>query len=294
MLGLLGAACAQSSVASPKTGNATRTANAILAPAAFTVTYCNGQTMSIWEPNAASDAAPAVLFVHGGDLVGGTRLKGGFLAELQPAFNADGFVVASIDYHLKGSAPWPQPIVDAKCAVRYLRANAATYHLDPKRIGAWGSSAGGYLVNLLGTAGPDAGWDTGAYGDQSSAVQAVVDMFGPADFALPDLMTAKHRLAMVGYILGPTPTADEIAAASPAHLAAKGDPPFLILQGDRDTLVPAGQSQALQRALKAAGVPAELVMVKGGSHGLSDAGENPSQTDLEQMITLFFKEHLAQ
>jgi acetyl esterase/lipase len=94
-------------------------------------------------------------------------------------------VVASVNYRLAPQYLWPAQIEDVKCAIRYLRASAATYGIDTTRIGAWGGSAGGHLVSMLGTAGPSAGYDVGQYLDQSSAVQTVVDEWGPADLTGP-------------------------------------------------------------------------------------------------------------
>jgi acetyl esterase/lipase len=90
-------------------------------------------------------------------------------------------VVAAIDHRLPPGAPWPAQIEDAKCAVRFLRAHAGELDVDPNRIGVWGSSGGGHLASMLGLTGPEAGFERGQYLDQSSAVQAVVDMFGGTD-----------------------------------------------------------------------------------------------------------------
>ena len=146
------------------------------------VTYCNGEQAQITEPPAFNGPAPAAIYIHGGAWVSGDHTTGGFIIdEIGPALNADGFVVMSIDYRLGPQAQWPAQIEDAKCAVRYLRANAGLLHVDPAEIGVWGHSAGGHLAALVGTAGPSAGWDVGQYTNESSAVQAVVDMAGPSD-----------------------------------------------------------------------------------------------------------------
>jgi acetyl esterase/lipase len=160
-----------------------------------TVTYCTQHgtdlAMDLYQPpTAAARPAPVALYVHGGGFVLGDRKTSGLGASLgrgqagalfeplRAALNQRGFVVASIDYLLAPLGRWPAQVEDAKCAVRFLRAHASTLGIDPGRIGAWGSSAGGNLVSLLGLAGPQAGFDHGPYADQSSSVQAVVDMFG--------------------------------------------------------------------------------------------------------------------
>ena len=142
------------------------------------VTYCHGQTTRITEP-MTTEASPAVIYLHGGSWIGGDNTFGGFIVHsVGPALNAEGFVVAAVNYRL-GPEPWPAQIVDAKCAVRYLRAHAKMLNIDPAEIGIWGHSAGAHLASLVGTAGPAAGWDTGDYPDESSRVEAVADLWGP-------------------------------------------------------------------------------------------------------------------
>src|SRR5207245_6161575 len=130
-------------------------------------------------PAGATRPAPVALYVHGGGLLFGDRKtsgvgntladhEGALFTPLQQELNARGFVVASIDYRLPPATAWPAQIEDAKCAVRFLRAHATGLGIDPTRIGAWGSSAGGLLVSLLGLTRPADGFDVGQYTDQSS------------------------------------------------------------------------------------------------------------------------------
>jgi acetyl esterase/lipase len=144
-----------------------------------TVTFCNNEQARITEPAVLHGAAPTAVYVHGGSWVSGDFDTGGFaIDQIGPALNAKGFVVMSVDYRLGPQNRWPAQIVDVKCAVRYLRANARALHVDRSRIGVWGQSAGGQLAALVGTAGPTAGWDVGVYAKQSSRVEAAVDL-GP-------------------------------------------------------------------------------------------------------------------
>ncbi len=263
-----------------------------------TVTYCtNGGTplaMDVALPAAHATAAPAVLYIHGGGWENGNRLGGGFLEQLRPQLVAKGFVVASIDYRLAPKDKWPAQIVDSKCAVRYLRAHAGAYGIDPQRIGAWGGSAGGHLVSLLGTSDRGAGFDAGEWANESSRVQAVVDLFGPADLTAGGWDQDPTQVITDVFGGAPGGVTDTLVNASPVTWISRDDPPFLILQGDADRTVPAAQSQAFAAQLQAAGVPATLVMVKDGPHGLANPKEQPSSDALVGMIVDFFTKTLAQ
>ncbi|HET7559836.1 MAG TPA: alpha/beta hydrolase [Limnochordia bacterium] len=265
------------------------------------VTYCTpgrvALAMDVYEPPAETvRPAPAVLYVHGGGWVMGTRKGGGIggllagheaalFPELRDALTARGFVVATIDYRPASYYPWPAQIEDAKCAVRFMRAHAAALGIDPDRIGAWGSSAGGNLVSLLATAGPEAGFDVGEYPGQSSRVQAVVDMFGPTDLLDTSDSDTFARVIM-RLVLGNSPA--KRRSASPVDYVASGDPPFLILHGAKDTTIPPRHSQELAQRLAAVGTPVDLVLVKGAAHELNAPGEEPSAAELVKRVTDFF------
>ena len=280
-----------------------------------TITYCTQHgtklAMDVYQPPAgAARPAPVALYLHGGGFLFGNRKPtglgaslanhaGALLPPLRAALNQRGFVVASIDYRLPPLSPWPAQLQDAKCAVRSLRAHAAALGIDPGRIGAWGSSAGGDLVSLLGVTGPQAGYDHGPYADQSSAVQAVVDMFGAADAT--DLGDSEPFMrAAVQVALGSSTRARR--AASPisylgpganADAGAVRRPPFLILHGTGDQGVRPRHSRAFARRLQAAGVPVQLVLVQGADHGLNDPSQQPTPGQLTRMVTDFFTRHLA-
>jgi len=248
--------------------------------------------MDIYYPLSATGPVPAVLHVHGGGWTKGDKaLTAGALQV--PELLKRGYLVASINYRLAPQHKFPAQIQDVKCAVRYLRVYAADYGIDPDRIGAFGGSAGGHLVSLLGVTDKSAGFDnSGGWYDQSSRVQAVVDQFGPSDLtivfegAMPPLLTQ---------VFGTTDRhSDIVVRASPVAYISPDDPPFLIMHGDRDKLVPASQSQILYDRLKAAGVPATLVIVKNAGHGFLPAGglPNPNPTQLIDMLADFFDQHL--
>ena len=263
------------------------------------VVYCTDAgvalTMDIYHPNQVGTApAPAVLYVHGGGWEHGDSSLGGVNALIAHALVQRGILVAAVNYRLAPQYLWPAQIDDVKCAVRYLRANAQHYGIDPAQIGAWGGSAGGHLVSMLGTAGPSAGFDTGQYLEQSSGLQAVVDMFGPADLTAGGW--GSYATSVVQQVFGVTPGQDNgvLAHASPVTYIQPNDPPFLVFHGARDTLVPLSQSQELASRLQAAGVSATLVTVQNAGHGFTPTGGpiSPTLQEIAQTTADFFNQRL--
>ena len=207
----------------------------------------------------ADKAPPLVIFVHGGAWQTGDKHSVPILGLL-----SHGYAIASISYRLTDVAPFPAQIFDCKAAVRFLRAHADDYGFDGKHIAAWGNSAGGHLVALLGTSG-DVKELEGDEGNEgvSSRVQAVVDCFGPADFTI--LWPNGPGTGAIGKLLGGSPhdKPDVARSASPVAYATSDDPPFLISHGDKDQTVPVEQGIAMNEPLKKAGVPTQLNIVKG-------------------------------
>src|SRR5215203_1471784 len=265
-----------------------------------TVEYCRPDgvplAMDLYIPPAARSErpAPVAMYVHGGGPWGDRKMhglgalqanhEGALFIPLQEKLNSHGVVVASIDYRLPLGTAWPAQIEDAKCAVRFLRAHAADLDIDPSRIGVWGSSGGGHLVSLLGLTGPKDGFDHGQYLDQSSAVQAVVDMFGTADLNDLDDSDPLGRF-ILQIALGSS--AEVRRSASPITYVAPDAPPFLILHGTEDTMVPPHQSAELAQRLHAAGVSTTLIEVEGAEHGLTTPGQQPSPGELTATIIDF-------
>jgi acetyl esterase/lipase len=220
---------------------------------------------------------PAVVWLHGGAWFLGDKLPCRALPLIDHRF-----VVASVNYRLSSSAPYPAQIQDCKGAVRFLRAHAAQYHIDPNRIGVWGESAGGHLAALLGTSGGAAELEgtVGGNLDRSSRVQAVCDWFGPTDltqFTAEATANGHPPGRFDSYVmrafLGGDPAAhmDLITLANPLHFLPAGRaadvPPFLIMHGDRDRTVPIAQSRLLADALVHGGVPTTFRVVVGLGHG---------------------------
>jgi acetyl esterase/lipase len=246
--------------------------------------------LDLYFPNRiGSKLLPAVLYVHGGSWVSGD--KAGTFAEIEELVRR-GYLVASVNYRLAPQWKFPAQIEDVKCAVRYLRAHAAEYHLDPNRIGAYGASAGGHLVALLGTTDSSAGMEgKGGYPEYSSRVQAVIDSFGPTDFTLYGAKLHPRNKDVFGAASLDDPI---IARISPLTYVSKDDPPFLILHGDKDEMVVLKHSENLVDKLKNEGVPASLVVVKNAGHGFNQPGVevSPSFTEVLSLIGNFFDEHL--
>jgi acetyl esterase/lipase len=213
---------------------------------------------------------PVIVNIHGGAFRMGSKEQGVPLEYL-----ARGYAVASLNYRLSQHAKFPAQIEDCKAAVRWLRAHAAEYRLDPALFAAWGASAGGHLAAMLGTTGDTREFDVGGNLDQPSRVQAVVDYFGPTDFLQMDA----HRPAggmvhdtadspeseLVGGAI--QDNKEKTARANPITYVSAGDPPFLICHGDQDPLVPHHQSELLEAALRKAGVPVTFYTVQGAGHG---------------------------
>jgi acetyl esterase/lipase len=258
---------------------------------ARTLTYCDQDgvplSMTLFAPADGTHPVPVVLQVHGGGWREGTRLTSLDQSTTATDLVRAGFMVVSVDYRLAPRYLWPDQIVDVECAVRALRAHAADLGIDPDRMAALGDSAGGQLVSLLGTTAGTHQWDEGPYPAESSAVEAVVDEFGPEDLTGTDWPHGTADLIRNAFGAGPDSDAPVLKAASPLDYVVAGDPPFLILQGTDDQVVPAAQSETFADRLRAAKVPVDLVLVRGGQHGLKTPGEDPSPDELSALITSF-------
>lgn len=250
--------------------------------------------LDIYQPEASTmQPRPLIVWIHGGAWRAGNKDR----CPAAPFVN-DGYIVASISYRLSQEAIFPAQIHDSKAAIRWLRENAAKYHIDPERIGVWGSSAGGHLVALLGTSGgvAELEGDVGGNADQSSRVQAVVDFFGPTDFLQMDAHSIGKLVhdapdspesQLVGGPIQQNP--EKVRAANPITYVSKDDPPMLIVHGDEDASVPHHQSELLYAALQQAGVESEFYTVKGGKHGFGGEFQTPG---LQQRVLEFFNRHL--
>lgn len=250
--------------------------------------------LDVLRPRERSEQPmPVIVWVHGGAWRAGT--KEAAIPRLI-AFARRGYLCASISYRLSQEAIYPAQIEDCKCAVRFLRAQALRFHLDPERIGAWGSSAGGHLVALLGTAADVFELEgSGGWPYYSSRVQAVCDWFGPTDLLQMDRASGRvshdapdsPESQLIGAPIQERP--DLVARANPITYVTGNEPPFLIMHGDQDPIVPHHQSELLQEALTRAGArEVTLHTVEGAGHGgpLFEAPESLA------MVAAFFDRHL--
>lgn len=247
--------------------------------------------LDLYIPDKAQGPLPLIIWVHGGGWQNGS--KDG-CPPLRQGYTDRGYAVASINYRLSGHAIFPAQIEDCKAAVRWLRAHAKEYGLDPERFGVWGSSAGGHLVALLGTTGDVKEFDVGANLNVSSRVQAVCDFYGPTDFvkfaSTPGYESHAQATSPEAKLLGGAPleNKDKAARANSITYVTKDDPPFLIVHGDQDRTVPINQSEDLHAALKQTGVSTHFHIIRGAGHGGSGfMGEN-----IDGMVSAFFEKTL--
>ena len=241
--------------------------------------------LNLARPKDATNPLPCVVVIHGGAWRGGHR---NLHNDLTWKFAQRGYVSATVSYRFCPKFPFPAQVQDVKAAVRFLRANAQKYNIDPDRIGAVGFSAGAHLSMILGVMDKADGLDdSGPNPDQSSKVNAVVSFFGPTDF------TAEFPPASVPLVrdfLGGTPQEkpEEHKKASPVTYVSPGDAPMLLFQGTKDPLVPWQQAVSMLEALTKAGVPGRVELLPGASHGWG-------QPELNRTLLAtyaFFEEHL--
>lgn len=241
-------------------------------------------TLDLYLP--AQLGRPLTVWIHGGAWRAGNKYPCPANVALQA-----GFAAACVSYRLSQTAQFPAQIHDVKASIRWLRANAEKYGYNAAKIGVWGSSAGGHLVALLGTSG---GIDEleGSLGETkaSSRVQAVADFFGPTDFLqmskfpskiAHDAPNSPESLLVGGAI---QENKDKVAKANPITWVTPDDPPFLIIHGDQDALVPMNQSELLHAALRKAGVESCLEIRKGEGHGFKSPEPNRMAMEFFQRV----------
>ncbi len=247
---------------------------------------------------------PAVVFVTGGGFITSNRASH---LEIRMCLAQAGFLVASIEYRFAPQANLPAPIIDTKCAIRYLRKNAMRFGVDPNRIGIMGTSAGGYLSCFAGVTGYGRQFDVGANTDVSSEVACVVDFYGVTDLSrMADGFDEKKVQAYNspsacqalwlngcticgGVDASVTERPQEVQRYNPANYVDEHTPPFLLFHGTADTLVSAAETDIMFQALRAHGIEAERYLVEGAGHG----GAHWVQPEVQQVVLEFLRRHLG-
>lgn len=256
------------------------------APDFADVTYASAspsQKLDLYLPQGAGPH-PVVVFIHGGAFKFGDKAgMGANFSHDVTAANAAGIALASINYRMSGEARFPAAVQDARAAVRFLRANAARYHLDPARIALWGQSAGGNIALMAGLSSGDARFDLP--GSRLNAVpdrvNAVVSMYGPTQFLRMDeqLKVLGCPASMQNHNAADSPESlylgaqitripDAVAASSPLTHVSPAMPPLLLQHGTADCIVPMLQSRILAERVNAAAGPrrATLEIREGADH----------------------------
>jgi acetyl esterase/lipase len=235
----------------------------------------------------AGEPRPGVLFVHGGGWGNGDKRLRQFTL-LMLDYAAHGYVAASVNYRLTAEATLPAPIGDVKNAVRYWRAHAEEYGLDPHRVGIYGNSAGAHLAAMVALAGKGADLEgDGPYQNYSSAVQAVCTSGTPANLMKGRLGTPPRALELFG---GPAGMAEKARRSSPVTYAARTAPPYLIFQGSADPTISPEDSRELFQALKAAGAKdVTLMMIEGAGHNVFAAHAPETEAAMRAFFDRVFR-----
>jgi acetyl esterase/lipase len=248
------------------------------------------QSLDLYLPPIQGHRVPLVVYIHGGGWAAGDKAQSPW-----DVLEKTGYACASINYRLTDVATFPAQIFDCKAAIRWLRAHANQYNFDPNKIGVWGISAGGHLAALLGTSDgvKELEGDEGNL-ETSSNVQAVCDWCGPANLLKFTSQAGPHQRldaddpqGVLAKFLGGLPKDRSRVAqmADPCAYVTANDPPFLIMHGDADDIVPIGQSRELYAALQNAHVDSKMITVSGAGHEFFSA-------DAVQQVVNFFDKHL--
>lgn len=244
--------------------------------------------LDLYQPLNKTRPTPLIVWIHGGAWRSGSK------ADVPIAqLIGDGYAIASVDYRLSPTAQFPAQVHDIKAAIRFLRAHAAEYELDPKRFAVAGSSAGGHLAALVGVTNghEELEGTVGEFTAEPSDVQAVVSFYGASN--LPTILSQstphglRVRVPALQLLLGGQPAEKPALArlASPVVHVDRNDPPLLLIHGDQDPQMPLDQSQELESAYQQYDLPVQLRVVRGGVHGGAGFYEQPMLRRVAQFLS---------
>ncbi|MGV3722949.1 MAG: alpha/beta hydrolase fold domain-containing protein [Actinomycetota bacterium] len=241
--------------------------------------------MDMYRPSGPGPH-PAVVLVHGGGWLGGS--KAGYAA-IGPMLARNGYAACAINYRLAPDFPYPAAFDDCQRAVRWVRAHARDYNINPRRVGALGDSAGGHLVALIGVRGTRDNSDR-ALSRFRSRPDAVVGYYGAYELVRMWQIEMAHK-PLTAWLGGPPEGHEKVyKETSPASMVTRDAPPFLLLHGDQDKVNPEEQSHLLHDALRKKGVESTLVIIPGAGHGW--APESPHGRQAEAAVLEFLGKHL--
>lgn len=226
-------------------------------------------TMDYYAPKGEG-LHPAAIIIHGGGYQRGNSKSGSeaYCADfLAPA----GYAVFSINYRLAPKYPYPDMVQDVEQSIRFIRQNAARWHVNPNQIALVGGSAGGFLSNMVGLLNVP-----------GAQVEAVVTLYAQSSFATVPLNKDVH--ALLDPLIQQKGEAEALKEASPITYVKKGDPPFLLIQGDKDEYIPYTEDTNLQAALQRVGVRCDIIRIPGGMHGTGGWNKLPNVPDWERQM----------
>jgi alpha-L-fucosidase 2 len=241
--------------------------------------------LDAWVPEGVGPF-PAVILVHGGGWTSGDKSggpRGGYMAPMHAPLQRAGFAWFSINYRLAPKHRYPACIDDVETAIRWVKAHAAEYRVDPRRIGLSGESAGGHLVALAAVRA-----------DERTRLAAIVPFYGVFDLTrmtTPGAELRKNFVALFDRKVADEPALTLLREASPLPQVKRGLPPFLLVHGTADTTVPIAQSETMRARLRDAGVPVELLKVEGGVHGM--LGWKAIAPDYQDRVVAWLQRTLA-
>ena len=242
--------------------------------------------VNLARPKSGDGLLPAVVCIHGGGFRAGKRES---YDRLCVTLAERGYVAITVTYRLAPAYPFPAAVLDCKAAVRWLRANAAKYHVDPARIGVTGGSAGGHLAQFLGVTAGVKEFEGEGNPDQSSAVACVVNFYGPSDFTKSYGASTDAAEVLPLFFGGDLSTKRrEHIVGSPLYWVTPNAAPTLCIHGTKDDHVAYEQAGWIVDRLKASAVEADLLTLEGAGHGFKGADAEKA----EKALLAFFDKHL--